>query len=212
MLLIAIVNAMIDRKTGEAKQKEAGMKTKTERIIYYLMDLMSGREKLKDRPYIVFEDMAVVFGILDTDRFTIHKIDNKKAEFKGWTSNELWEMAKKNTHQLLPARIEPVNKKIIGHTDDEPVFLMSNDVRSYGAGVICYENLLHDFARRYQSNLYLLPTSIHEFVVLLDQGSYRQESLKDMIRESNKTLKTDEILSENIYYYDRIQKKFFGLF
>ena len=188
------------------------MKTKTERIIYYLMDLMSGREKLKDRPYIVFEDMAVVFGILDTDRLTVHKIDNKKAECEKWNSNDLWEMAKKNTPQLLPARIEPVSKKIIGHTDDEPVFLVSNDVRSYGAGVIRYENLLHDFASRYQYNLYLLPTSIHEFVVLFDQGRYRQENLIDMIRESNKTLKTDEMLSENIYYYDRIQKKFFGLF
>ena len=209
---MAIVNVMIDRKTGEAKQREAGMKTKTERIIYYLTDLMSGREKLKDRPYIILEDMAVVFGILDTDRFTVHKIDDQKAETEGWSVNELWETAKKNTQKLLPARIEPVSKNIVGHTEDEPVFLLSNDVRSYGAGVICYENLLHDFACRYQYNLYLLPTSIHEFVVLFDQGRYRQENLKDMIRESNKTLKADEILSDNIYYYDRIQKKFFALF
>ena len=212
MLLTAIVNVMIDRKMRGIKKKEAGMKTKTERIIYYLIDFMSGREKLKDRPYIVFEDMAVVFGILDTDRFTVHKIDNKKAEHEKWTSNDLWEMAKKNTPQLLPARIVPVSTKFIGHTDDEPVFLMSNDVRSYGAGVICYENLLHDFASRYQNNLYLLPTSIHEFVVLFDQGRHRQDNLKDMISESNKTLEAGDILSDNVYYYDRIQKKFFGLF
>lgn len=188
------------------------MKTKTGRIIYYLTDLMSGREELKDRPYIIFEDMAVVFGILDTDRLTVHKIDDKKAEGEGWSSNELWEMARKNTQKLLPARIEPVNKKIVGHTEDEPVFLLSNDVRSYGAGVICYENLLHDLASRYQYNLYLLPTSIHEFMVLFDQGKYRQEDLKDMINESNKALETGESLSDNVYYYDRIQRKFFGLF
>ena len=121
-------------------------------------------------------------------------------------------MAKKNTPRLLPERIEPADKKIIGHTDDEPVFLLSNDVRRYGSGVICYENLLYNFACKYHDNLYLLPTSIHECIILLDQGSLSCENLLDIIEESNKMLKTDEILSDNIYYYDRLQREFFGLF
>ena len=31
-------------------------------------------------------------------------------------------------------------------------------------------------------------------------------------RYAIKMLKTDEILSDNIYYYDRLQREFFGLF
>ena len=96
--------------------------------------------------------------------------------------------------------------------DDEPVFLLSNDVQRYGSAVICYENLLYNFACKYHDNLYLLPTSIHECIILLDQGSLSCENLLDIIEESNKMLKTDEILSDNIYYYDRLQREFFGLF
>lgn len=188
------------------------MQTQTGRIIYYLTDFKSRQDQLKDRPYIIFEDMAVVFGILDADRYTVHPIDVRQASYHGWTTDQLWEMAKKNTPRLLPERIEPADKKIIGHTDDEPVFLLSNDVQRYGSAVICYENLLYNFACKYHDNLYLLPTSIHECIILLDQGSLSCENLLDIIEESNKMLKTDEILSDNIYYYDRLQREFFGLF
>ena len=45
------------------------MQTQTGRIIYYLTDFKSRQDQLKDRPYMIFEDMAVVFGMLDTDRY-----------------------------------------------------------------------------------------------------------------------------------------------
>ena len=51
------------------------MQTETGRIIYYLTDFKSRQDQLKDRPYMIFEDMAVVFGILDADRYTVHPID-----------------------------------------------------------------------------------------------------------------------------------------
>lgn len=90
------------------------MQTETGRIIYYLTDFKSRQDQLKDRPYMIFEDMAVVFGILDADRYTVHPIDVRQASYHGWTTDQLWEMAKKNTPRLLPERIEPADKKIIG--------------------------------------------------------------------------------------------------
>lgn len=184
---------------------------KEERIIYYLINIESDQE-LNGRPYRIFEDMAVVYGILDQDRMMVHKIDHERAESCGWPEYFLWEKARQNTYRLLPARIEPVSKKIIGHTKDEPTFLASNDVRRYGAGVICYQYLLDDFAVKYDRNLYLILTSIHELIILFDDGRYQQEQLLEILRESNKELNTDQILSDNIYYYDRRKKELFGLF
>jgi hypothetical protein len=188
------------------------MQTETGRIIYYLTDFKSRQDQLKDRPYMIFEDMAVVFGILDADRYTVHPIDVRQASYHGWTTDQLWEMAKKNTPRLLPERIEPADKKIIGHTNDEPVFLLSNEVRRYGASVICYEDVLYHFACKYHYNLYLLPTSIHECMVLLDRDSLEYETLLDIVRQSNKTLEREDMLSDNIYYYDRRRREFYGLF
>ena len=57
------------------------MQTETGRIIYYLTDFKSRQDQLKDRPYMIFEDMAVVFGILDADRYTVHPIDVRQASY-----------------------------------------------------------------------------------------------------------------------------------
>lgn len=71
------------------------MQTQTGRIIYYLTDFKSRQDQLKDRPYMIFEDMAVVFGMLDTDRYTVHPIDARQAADHGWTTDQLWKMAKR---------------------------------------------------------------------------------------------------------------------
>lgn len=185
------------------------MQKETERIVYYLAGIENYQE---NQPSILWEDMVILFGILNTDGITIHEIDDKKAIAHGWSKKFLWEMAKSNTELLLPARIEPVSKRIIGHTEDEPVFLLSNNIRRYGAATVCYKNLLHDFAMKYGWNLYLLPTSIHEFIILFDQGAYREENLQKILDESNQKLDPKDFLSDNIYYYDRNQREFFAVF
>ena len=76
------------------------MQTQTGRIIY-LTDFKSRQDQLKDRPYMIFEDMAVVFGMLDTDRYTVHPIDARQAADHGWTTDQLWKMAKKNQKSFL---------------------------------------------------------------------------------------------------------------
>ena len=188
------------------------MKKEIERIVYYLIGIENTQKSLETRPYMILEDMVVVFGILDTDGVTIHEIDDKQAIVHGWSKKFLWETAKRNTELLLSARIEPVSQTIIGHTEDEPVFLLSSEARRYGAGTICYENVLQDFSMKYGWNLYLLPTSIHEFMILFDQGIYNEENLQKIVQESNQKLDPKDFLSDNIYYYDRNQREFFAIF
>lgn len=203
---------MIDRKMNKKQRMEKEMQTKKERIIYHLINIEREQEQLKKRPYLLFEDMAIVFDLLGQDGLTIYKIDHKMAQEKGWEDNFLWEVAQENTRRLWNIKIEPVNKKIFGHTKDEPVFVLSNEIKRYGAGVVCYENVLRDFATKYGWNLYLIPTSIHEFIVLFDQGNYNCDHLLEILRQSNETLDFNQYLSDNIYYYDRHTGQFFGLF
>lgn len=186
------------------------MQDKTKRIIYYLNNLET--EELAGRPYRIFEDMAIMFGYLKEDGREIEQIDYESAKKNGWDDDFLWKIARKNTKILLPAKIEPIYKNLIAHTQDEPVFFLSNKIQRYGAGVILYNDLLQDFATKYGENLYLLPTSIHEFLVLLDQGIYSEEELLKILKKSNKDLNKGEFLSENIYYYERKNKELINLF
>lgn len=188
------------------------MEDKRERIIYHLINFEQQQDELEERPYMIFEDMAVVFDHLKKDGMSIDRIDHNCAMANGWTKEFLWENSKKNTSDLLPVKIEPLHRTLIGHTEDEPIFFLSNQMQRYGAGVILYDDLLHDFSMKYGYNLYLLPTSIHEFMILLDRGIYLEEDLLKVLKDSNQNLSKEEFLSENIYYYDRMQKELISLF
>ena len=120
--------------------------------------------------------------------------------------------AKKNTKQFLPAKFEPVYKDFRGHTEDRPVFMVSNKIQRYGAGVICYEDFLGDISRKYNKSLYLLPTSIHEMLLLFDDGEDQEEDLLHILEKSDQQLSKEEFLSDNIYYYDKYMGELISLF
>ena len=127
-------------------EKEGVMQRENERIIYHLMHFNEKDKEWSERPYLLLEDMAIVFDILDLDDQSIQRIDHKKANKEQWSDQFLWESAKKNTKQLLPAKFEPVYKDFRGHTEDRPVFMVSNKIQRYGAAVICYEDFLDDIS------------------------------------------------------------------
>ncbi len=100
---------MIDRKVRK-NEKEGVMQRENERIICHLMHFNEKDKEWSERPYLLLEDMAIVFDILDLDDPSIQRIDHKKANEEQWSDQFLWESAKKNTKQLLPAKFEPVYK------------------------------------------------------------------------------------------------------
>ncbi len=188
------------------------MEREIERIIYHLMYFNEKDKEMNDRPYLLLEDMAIVFDILNSDDQSIQRIDHRKANKEQWSEQFLWEMAKKNTKQFLPAKLEPVYKDFRGHTEERPVFVITNETQRYGAGVICYENFLGDISRKYNKSLYLLPISIHEMLLLFDEGEDSAEDLLHILEKSNQQLNKEEFLSENIYYYDKYTGELIGLF
>ena len=62
---------------------------------------------------------------------------------------------------------------------------------------------LDDISRKYNKSLYLLPTSIHEMLLLFDDGEDQEEDLLHILEKSDQQLSKEEFLSDNIYYYDK---------
>ena len=104
---------MIDRKMRK-NEKEGVMQRENERIIYHLMHFNEKDKEWSERPYLLLEDMAIVFDILDLDDRSIQRIDHKKANKEQWSDQFLWESAKKNTKQLLPAKFERTYRRQTG--------------------------------------------------------------------------------------------------
>lgn len=83
-------------------------------------------------------------------------------------------------------------------------YVLSNQKNFYGAAGVLNDSILAEFAERIQKNLYLLPASIHEFIIVPDEGKTNVEELNEMAREINEFVAgTQEVLEDHVYYYDR---------
>lgn len=80
--------------------------------------------------------------------------------------------------------------------------IVSNAVGNYGAACILYPGFLKEISQRENSNFYLIPSSIHEMILLPQEGT-DPEHLKYMVKEVNTTqVEPEEVLSDHVYFYD----------
>lgn len=88
--------------------------------------------------------------------------------------------------------------------DGIPLLVLTNSRRYLGAACILYRGLLAGFAKELGKNLYILPSSVHEVILLPEDMVNRSENLLRMVTEVNRTqLAPEEVLSDAVYYYDR---------
>lgn len=198
------------------------------RIVYKLINYEKNKELLEEIPFIKFQDLAIVFYYLaDVGEFknaTI-LIHNKHLEGWGVSTEEIYNVARENTPKLLKYRLQGMMQVLKGLIDDDVftedemeeyvqelikidesgLYVLNNSSKLFGAGTILYGGVLKEFADKMQSNLFILPSSVHE-VVLISDGEQHigKEKLKKMVMEVNEmAVEPEEFLSDSIYYYDR---------
>ena len=78
-----------------------------------------------------------------------------------------------------------------------------------GAATILYEGVLEMIADFLDDNFYVLPSSIHEVIIVSEtEAPWGSSGLSEMVREINHTqVDEEDILSDIVYYYDRCKKK-----
>ena len=114
------------------------------------------------------------------------------------------------THTMTGAGIlgeieNPVVRQFKSTDMEIPLFVLSNGDYMNGASVMLYKDPLRDFANYMGHDLYILPSSIHEVILLLDDEYVQSsEELREMVRETNRmVVDQEEVLSDHIYHYDR---------
>lgn len=87
---------------------------------------------------------------------------------------------------------------------DTNQIILSNQSKVYGAIAMCNKEMLATIANKYNTNLIILPSSIHECIVIPQQTGMDSNQLNTMVREVNETqVALEEQLSDHAYYYDR---------
>lgn len=194
-----------------------------EQIVFKLVNYEKNRELLKDVPFIPFQDLAVVFQCLvANEKNGITSIMIHHAHTKLWnvTAQDLYRQAQENMPRLYPYEIcgikdmimemmqqsdaEPAWCEALPETVPLPLYVLTNTNRVNGAGTLLYENIIKDFAQAADKNVFILPSSVHEVLLLLENGGESVESLKQMVHEVNETeVEAEDFLSDHIYYYNR---------
>lgn len=79
----------------------------------------------------------------------------------------------------------------------------------YGASVILYPGFLEETAEKLETDYYLLPSSLHEMILVKDDGSLDPEALAQMVKEINATeVRPEERLRDSVYHYNRKKQQF----
>lgn len=194
-----------------------------ERIIYRLIHYEKNKEILKDCPHIRLFDLALTFrwvAYTDETGLASALITNQEMEYWEVTKEELLLMASENTPKLFPPKIYTMDQilkdfGIIGEDSDVDIemFILTNKAKINGATVLFYENTLADFAQSHQSDFYVLPSSVHEVILLPVAEVDSEEVLFQIVREANeKVVALGDVLSDSVYYYHWKEKRMEALF
>ncbi len=162
---------------------------------------------LENIPNTRKEDLAIVYKIVMSDNgreFATVTIRNEHMERWNVTPEQIHECALENSRAMLPATVEDLSKIMRSMSYAEPpvpMYVVSNNRRTSGAGVIFYSNVLEEISAQFESDLIVLPSSIHEVIVLPDNGK-DVKTFAAMVREVNETsVDREEQLSDHVYRY-----------
>lgn len=188
-------------------------------IIYKLVNYAQNKERLKELPHFKFLDLAIVFccylpNVQNTNAAIL--IQNHHLELWDVTPDSLYTLAFQNTPVLLPydlSSMEDILKPVFPEllyrcgpeSGKEPIlYVLSNTEKYFGASVMLYPNILSCFAQLVESDLYILPSSIHEVLLLPQKQCPNASGLNHIIQEVNSChVSREEILSGHFYYFDR---------
>lgn len=197
-----------------------------DKIVLCVVNAQMNEELLKDMPHVIKEDLACIYKVLidgfDCELATITVL-NQHLDAWGVTEEEIHALAEKNSKKLLPPNVMNVKDMFIknlmasGLSEQEAnemcgehqfeMHIVSNQRHTNGASVIFYEeNILAELADRMNDNLFVIPSSIHE-VIVMPAHDKEVEELNAMVREVNETeVDIEERLSNNVYFYNAKQR------
>lgn len=196
-------------------------------ICYKIINTDRNKKLLSNVPYIEIKDLSIVFYILINEKSLEGQgsITVSNEMLKKWNVdiNTLKKVAFYNTEKKFKASICSMEDTLrelmaLSYCEDEyfvsdfakevPMFVCSNTQKVNGACVFIYKNLLQTLARKLDSDIYILPSSIHETILIPVNAGMDINHLKGMVKEINSfAVAPNEILSDNVYCYNRAANK-----
>ena len=176
----------------------------------------AGNERmLATVPHMDQEDISLVYRFVfqtDEQGSVSSLITNSMLESYGVTAEQLHMDALENAPEQFPASVRSLQEVLAEQMGFDSEVMPHNLGGMYvatcnnginGAGCIFYPEFMDQAADKLGGSFFVLPSSVHEVILLLDTGDMSYRDLESIVREINTSmLKPEDQLSDSVYHYD----------
>lgn len=198
-----------------------------------LVNAGKNKNRLKTMTHRMFLDLAITYDVRVTEiNDAVGSVAVTNDMMKAWnvTEEQLYELALQNTVNRDRGVVKPLEslmQTLIGSGEktkeetyhykdfdistaeeiqETALYVATNRSKTNGAAVLLYPDLL-DTVGTLLGDFFILPSSIHEILLLPADGAMESSELLRMVHEVNASVVVaEEVLSENVYRYD-VKKK-----
>ena len=198
-------------------------------IICKLVNAELNADYLADKPHTMVEDLAVVYAIDLGGNESGHMtapITNSLMEQYGITQEELHDIALHNLSEsqiefktmrdvlvdmMFPDGIQPDDPRafMLPPEEENPsMYVLSNADKLNGAAALLDAKTMEDISEKLGGDFIVLPSSIHETIVLPVNEDMDRHTLEAMVQDVNAgQVAPEERLSDHVYMYDSQEKE-----
>lgn len=193
------------------------------------------RGLLKNVPHVEIEDMAVTCHILvskDLRGIASTPVTNDMLKMYGIREEQLFDNALESSPKVNPPEIVNMGELLVGmyreqyemmgYNEDEiaemlddmphaeiPMVVVTNEDRVNGAATMFYPGVMDEIGEKLGGNFFVLPSSLHETIVVPNDGNVEYKALLAMVTEINATeVDKQDKLTDQVYHYDVTDKVF----
>ena len=219
------------KKTNDLKRSievtiKASIEEPEDHIVFQVVNTEKNQDMLKKAPHRRFLDLSIIYALTNEFGQFLILVTDQIAETHGWSEEQLFQMAMRNTKSLFPFKVMRMCSFLFENSmelfgvlpyeddiyepgpDDEEMWVLTNEQKVNGCTVLLYEELFHRLAERLGSDLYLLPSSRHEIIAVSSKVA-EWAPLSSIVPEVNEEVVDEEdFLSDSVYRYDRISRSF----
>lgn len=191
------------------------------KICYKLVNREKHLGFLKEMPHEPFLDLVKLYYVIAEEKEGWKaSVAIQNSQLKAWGISEeaLKQQAEENMKRIFPVQAKSILEAIqefmeTGEKIQEEIeiehfpnllFVFSNAWNCYGASVIAYDGLLKKIAEKWNGNVVILPSSVHEVILTPIQEEVELLDLVEIVKEINATeVKEEEVLSNHVYLYEK---------
>lgn len=192
-------------------------------VFFRLVNADKNKELLESIPHQNLLDLALIYYYtvpISAEVIGTLVITREHLTLLGIEEDALHHAARSNAQRYQPVKIRCMEELLydlgrkIGVEVSEAktcrpfLYVLTNTKGNFGASALLFEEELEHFANRIENDFYILPSSVHEVILVPSDPEFSVEYFQSMVREINATqVDATEVLSDNIYYYDRQRKE-----